>query len=221
MSQNKKVQEEQPEVQVSSFEKFIKKYQKILTWCAIGILAIVFGILAVNRWVVKPAQEEARGEMFPAEQLFAAGDWEKALNGDGNNLGFAQIIDEYGSKAGASVWLYAGICAYNTGDFEAAADYLKKYDGKDKILKGRALCCLGDAYVNLDRRAEALSCYRKAAAVADNLYRAGYLLKQGILCEEMGDDAAALRCYKEIQTRYPQTLEGYEIEKYISRIENR
>ena len=94
MSQNKKVQEEQPEVQVSSFEKFIKKYQKILTWCAIGILAIVFGILVVNRWVVKPAQEEARGEMFPAEQLFAAGDWEKALNGDGNNLGFAQIIDE-------------------------------------------------------------------------------------------------------------------------------
>ena len=221
MAQNKKVQEEQPEVQVSSFEKFVKKYQNILTWGVIGILVIVFGILAINRWVVKPAQEEARGQMFAAEQLFAAGNFETALNGDGNNLGFAQVADQYGSKAGKALWLYAGICAYNTSDYEAAVSYLKKYNGKDKILKARALCCLGDSYVNLDKKATALNCYRKAAALEDNIYRAGYLLKAGILCEEMGKDAEALKLYKEIETRYPQSVEGYDIQKYISRIENK
>jgi tetratricopeptide (TPR) repeat protein len=221
MAQNKKVQEEQPEVQVSSFEKFIKKYQKILTWGIIGILVIVFGILAINRWVVKPAQEEARGQMFPAEQLFAAGNFEQALNGDGNILGFAQVADQYGAKAGKSLWLYAGISAYNTGDYEAAVSYLKKYNGKDKLLKGRALCCLGDAYVNLDQKDKALGCYKKAAALEENIYRAAYLLKAGMLCEEMGNDAQALKYYKEIETRYPQTMEAYEIQKFISRIENK
>lgn len=221
MAQNKKVQEEQPEVQVSSFEKFIKKYQNILTWGVIGILVIVFGILAINRWIVKPAQEEARGQMFAAEQAFAAGEYATALNGDGNNLGFAQVADEYGAKAGKALWLYAGISAYNTGDYEAAASYLKKYNGKDKILKARALCCLGDAYVNLDKKAAALDCYKKAAALEENIYRATYLLKAGILCEEMGNEAAALKYYKEIETRYPQSVEGYEIQKYISRIENK
>lgn len=221
MAQNKKVQEEQPEVQVSSFEKFVKKYQNILTWGIVGILVIVFGILAINRWVVKPAQEEARGQMFTAEQLFAAGEFETALNGDGNNLGFAQVAEQYGSRAGKAVWFYAGICAYNTGDYEAAVSYLKKYNGKDKILKARALCCLGDAYVNLDRKDAALNCFRKAAALEENIYRAGYLLKAGIVCEEMGDEAQALKYYKEIETRYPQSMEAYEIQKYISRIENK
>ncbi len=221
MAKNKKTQEEQPEVQVSSFEKFIKKYQNILTWGVIGILVIVFGIIAINRWVVKPAQEEARGQMFAAEQLFAEGNYEQALNGDGNILGFAQVADQYGSKAGKALWLYAGISAYNTGDYEAAVSYLKKYNGKDKILKARALCCLGDAYVNLDQKSTALGCYKKAAALEDNIYRAGYLMKAGMLCEEMGKDAEALKFYKEIETRYPQSLEGYEIQKYISRIENR
>ena len=221
MAQNKKVQEEQPEVQVSSFEKFIKKYQNILFWGIIGILVIVFGILAVNRWVVKPAQEEARGQMFPAEQLFAAGEYETALNGDGNNLGFAQVAEQYGSKAGKAVWLYAGICAYNTGDNEAAVSYLRKYNGKDKILKARALCCLGDAYVNLDKKAAALDCYKKAAALEENIYRAGYLLKAGIVCEDLGNTAEALKYYKEIESRYPQSIEAYEIQKYISRIENK
>ena len=221
MAQNNKVQEEQPEVQVSKFEQFIKKYEKILTWSVIAVLVIVFGSLAINRWVVKPAQEEARGQMFAAEALFAQGEYAQALEGDGNNLGFNQVIDRYGAKAGKAVWLYAGICAYNTGDYETAAEYLKKYNGKDKILKARALSCLGDAYVNLDRKADALKSYKKAAALEENIFRAGYLLKAGTLCEEMGDEAQALKYYQEIKTGYPQSIEAYEIDKYISRIENK
>ena len=37
----------------------------------------------------------------------------------------------------------------------------------------------------------------------------------------MGKDAEALKLYKEIETRYPQSVEGYDIQKYISRIENK
>ncbi len=53
------------------------------------------------------------------------------------------------------------------------------------------------------------------------MFSAAYLLKAGAVCEELGDNAKALSFYKEIKEKYPQSMEGYEIDKYISRIENK
>jgi len=36
--------------------------------------------------------------------------------------------------------------------------------------------------------------------------------------EELGDKENAIKAYEEIKVKYPQTVEGYEIDKYISRI---
>ncbi|MBR5056474.1 MAG: tetratricopeptide repeat protein, partial [Bacteroidales bacterium] len=116
MAKNKKAQvEQQVETQNNGFEAFIKKYQNIIFWTVIGILLIIFGIMAYQKWVLTPAKEEARSQMFVAEQQFRAGDYDKALNGDGNNLGFLQVIDQYGRKAGEAVYFYAGLCQYNLG----------------------------------------------------------------------------------------------------------
>jgi tetratricopeptide (TPR) repeat protein len=222
MAKNKKAQEEpQVETQTSGLETFVKKYQNIIFWTVIGILLIIFGIMAYQKWILNPAKEEARSQMFVAEQQFRAGDYEKALNGDGNNLGFLQVMDQYGRKAGEAVYFYAGICQYNLGNYEEAVNLFKKYNGKDEILKGRALCCTGDAYANLDDNHAALSYYKKAAAAGDNTYRAGYLFKEGRMQEVLGNDKEALKCYKEIEVRYPQSMEAYDIAKYISRIENK
>ena len=221
MQQNSQIQEGQEVNQVSGFETFVRKYQKILSIGVIAVLVIVFGALAFNKWVAIPAQEEAKGQMFPAEYLVAQGEYEKALNGDGNILGFAQIIDEYGAKAGASVYLYAGICAYKTADFEAAVNYFKKYDGKEPILKGKALAALGDSYANLEKYDEAAAAYGKAAATADNIYTATYLFKKAGVLEQLGKETEALKLYKEIETKYAQTPEAFEVSKYISRIENK
>ena len=49
---------------------------------------------------------------------------------------------------------------------------------------------------------------------------ANYMLKAGILLEETGKAAEALKIYEEIKVKYPSTPEGYEISKYISRINN-
>ena len=136
--------------------------------------------------------------MFPAEASFQAGEFELALNGDGNSLGFAQVIDEYGSKAGASAYLYAGVCELQLGNYENALNYLKKYNGKDAILAARALACQGDAYVGLEKYKDALSCFEKAAAKSDNIFSAAYLLKAGVVCEELGDNQKALSLYKQI-----------------------
>ena len=79
---------------------------------------------------------------------------------------------------------------------------------------------MGNAF-NMKDYANALASYKKAASLGDNELTAGYLLKAGLVSEEMGDNDGALKFYKEIETKYPQTLEGYDIQKYISRIENK
>ena len=213
-------QQEQVATTVSGVEEFFKKNQKWIEWVLIAVIVVVLGILAYNKWVLTPAKQEAQGQMFPAEQQFRDGNFEAALNGDGNILGFNQIIDEYGTKGGKSVYFYAGICNLQLGNYQEAIDQLKKYSTSDKVMKGRTLCAIGDAYSNMQDYANALSYYKKAAAVEDNVLAANYLLKAGLVCEETGDLDGALKCYQEIETKYPQTLEGYDIQKYISRIEN-
>lgn len=221
MAQKNQTPVETPENAVSKFESLVNQYGKLITWICIAAIVIVAAVLAYNRWVAAPARQEAQGQMYTAEHYFVEGDYEKALNGDGNHLGFAQVIDEYGAKAGQSVYLYAGISALHMDLNQEAIDYLKKYKGKDKIQMGRALCCTGDAYVNLEEYHTALGYYYKAAAVADNAYRATYLAKAALVEEELGNDAKALELYEEIEIKYAETAEGLEAAKNISRIQNK
>jgi len=224
--QSAKKQNTQEEVKlgtaISSIELFFqdKKNQNRIFITVIAILVIVFGIVAINRWYLQPLKAEARAQMFPAEQLFMDGDYLTALNGDGNVMGFAEVADQYGNKAGKVVYFYKGICQLHTGDNEGAIESLKKYSGKDKITKARAYCCIADAYVNLDDYTEALKWYKKAIAVDSHGFIAGYLLKAGIICEEIGNNEQALKFYDEISVKYPNTLEAYEVGKYISRLKN-
>lgn len=215
-----KAQQELVDEKISSVEKFFNENKKTIVGILVAIVAVGLAILIYNKFYVEPKTEEALQQMFPAEAQFDAQAYDVALNGDGNIMGFAEIAKEYGNKAGKAVYLYAGVCELQLGNYESALGYLKKYSGKDAILAAKALGCMGDAYVGLGDNAKALSCYDKAAAKADNMFAASYLFKAGVVCEEEGNAQKALGYYKRIREEYPQSLEGYDIEKYISKIEN-
>ena len=51
------------------------------------------------------------------------------------------------------------------------------------------------------------------------MFAAGYLLKAGVTAEKLGENAKALAFYKKIKDQYPQSMEGYEIDKYIGRLQ--
>ena len=222
MSTNNKFQE--PEVNVeealSKTEKFFETYKNHIVYGSIAIVAVVAAVMLFHHFVTVPAQQEAMAQTFTAEQYFRAGEFEKALNGDGNALGFNQIISEYGSKSGEAVYFYAGVCNLQLGNFAEAIKNLKSYKSDDTIMNARALACIGDAYAAQNDLASALSNYKSAAAASDNILAANYLLKAGIVCEEMGKPAEALAFYQQIKDKYPASPEGYEINKYISRINN-
>ena len=205
---------------VSKTDQFFRENKKTIYGILIALVVIALALVAYQKFYVQPKSDEATAQMIPAEANFRNGEYELALNGDGNVLGFAQIINDFGAKGGKDVYFYAGVCELQLGNYQAAIDYLKKYNGKDAILSARATACIGDAYVGLEKYSEAVGYFEKAAAAADNMFAAGYLLKAGVTCEELGDNAKALTFYKKIKDQYPQSVEGYDIDKYITRIEN-
>ncbi|MCQ2184598.1 MAG: hypothetical protein MJY62_04215 [Bacteroidales bacterium] len=203
----------------AGIEEILTKYSKVISICFAAAVVIAALIFCYVRFIQQPKRAEALADTFNAEYTFAQGDFATALEGTEDYLGFADVIDTYGCNAPKAAYLYAGVCELQAGNFEEALAYLRKYNGTDPVLKARALCCKGDAYVGLEQYSKAVSCYKAAAKKAGNLFAATYIFKEGLALETLGKEAEALKCYKTIKEKYPMTEEGYDIEKYIARIE--
>jgi len=65
-----------------------------------------------------------------------------------------------------------------------------------------------------------LSYYKQAGqnGVSDDI-KSMYLKRYGMLCQIQNKNSDALEAYKEIKEKYPLTIEGREIEKYIAAAE--
>jgi tetratricopeptide (TPR) repeat protein len=212
--------EEKVGTALGTTEQFLEKYKNYLIFGVVAVLLVTMIYFGYKQLYLAPLQEEARGQMYVAEQYFRMDSLSLALHGDGNNLGFLQIIDEYGSKAGDVVYFYAGLCQYHLGDYEGAIVNLKNFDVGDEILTARALCCIGDAYVALGDYNAAIGYFLKAANYRDNAYSARYLLRAGLVYEELNKPTEAMEIYQRIKNHYGQTDEGREVDKYIGRIDS-
>jgi len=223
----KKVEAEKDEVIVdveqvySKTEDFINENQNIIIGVVGGIIAVVVAFYAYNRVYLEPLEQEAHGQMFMAEHYFEKDSFNLALNGDGNYLGFLDVADEYGStSAGNLAHYYAGICYLRTGAFEDAIEELGDFDGAGEMLGAVALGATGDAYMELDNVAEALSYYEKAVSESDNDFTSPiYLQKAGFAAEKAGKFDKAIDYYTQVKEKYPTTNEGRNAEKYIARAE--
>ena len=81
-----------------------------------------------------------------------------------------------------------------------------------------ALGALADAYMELDNVAEAAKCYENAAVKSANSFTSPmYLLRAGMAYEMAGDYAKAIAAYNKIKADYPNSNEGFSIEKNIAR----
>lgn len=216
--ENLDARQEAIDATVSKAQEWLDNNKKKIYIVIGAIVVVALLALAYSKLIYQPKCAEAMEQAYPAEMNFQNGEYELALNGDGNVLGFADVIDSYGAKAGKASFLYAGICELQLGNFSEAIDYLKKYNGKEPILAARAKACEGDAYVGLEDYDAAVKCFEAAIAKADNMLAATYCVKAGLAYEKLGNNAKALECYKMVEDRYPQSIEAYDIDRYIARI---
>jgi tetratricopeptide (TPR) repeat protein len=205
---------------LSKTEQYIEQNQRSLTIIVLAIVVVVGGYLGYKKFYLEPNNEEAVAMMYYAQNYFEQDSFRLALEGDGANYGFLDIIDEYGStKSGNLARLYCGISHYKLGQYEDAIEYLKKFDSNDIMYATMALGAIGDCYVELDDLETAISFYVKAAQRKKNEVTTPiYCKKAGLVYEELKDYDKALKYYEIIQKDYPQSDEGRDIERYIAAV---
>ena len=79
---------------------FIEKHFKTIASAIGGVLAVIIICLLVNQFYIQPNNANAADNIAVAQQHFQQGMYEQALNGDGTNIGFLQIIEQYGTDYG-------------------------------------------------------------------------------------------------------------------------
>jgi tetratricopeptide (TPR) repeat protein len=202
-------------------EHFIEENQKPITYVVGAIVLVVVAYLGFSKFYMQPREQEAQSQMFMAENYFEKDSFNLAINGDGNYLGFLDIIDDYGMTKSANLAkYYTGISYLYLGQFEDALDYLNDFDSDDLLLGPIAEGAKGDAELELGNSDAALKHYEKAYSMNDNeLTSPVYMMKAANLLESMDELEDALAIYKEIKAKYPDSNEGRNIEKYISRVE--
>lgn len=206
---------------LSRTEMFLEKNQKLILYILGGIVLIFGGYFGYQKFIKLPKNREAQEKMFVAEKYWEKDSLNLALNGDGLNLGFLDIIDDYGRTPGGNQSrFYAGAIYLKQGNYTEAIKLLKKFKSKDPMVGPTALRMLGDAHLELNNPKEAVTYYLEAAEKADNdLLTPEFLLRAGNTYEIMKDWQKALETYTRIRKEYPATFRSSNIEKYITRVE--
>ncbi|MCL3779168.1 tetratricopeptide repeat protein [Prolixibacteraceae bacterium JC049] len=203
---------------LTSTEQFIEKNQRVLTIAVGAVVAIVAIYMGYKKFYMNPLEKEAQEQMYVAEQYFEKDSFNLALNGDGNYLGFLDIVEEYGSTKSANLAnYYAGVSYLHMGKYQDAIDYLNSFSTDDLNLSIVAKGAKGDAYLELGKKNEAMSLYKEAAAVKNEFTAPIYLMKLGNLYEDMKQFPKAVEVYNQIKADYPNSNEGRTIEKFIAR----
>ncbi|MCQ2273327.1 MAG: tetratricopeptide repeat protein [Bacteroidales bacterium] len=218
-----KEQNEEKNLEVSGLvaktEEYIEKNKKMISIVGACVVVVALAIFAYVKFVSQPRQLRAAEDMFAAEQWFNEGDFEKALNGNDQFMGFLGVIDEYHCTKSANLAkYYAGICQLNLGQFDEAIKSLKSYKGKDVFTTAEALMLIGDAYAEQENATEACNYYEKAASSANNnfIIAPTALWKAGMMQLKLGNKANAVKSFQKIKDNYPESPEFGEVDKYIA-----
>lgn len=218
-AQNEEFKIENVEHALNEAEFFIEKNQKPLLIGLGVVVLLVCLILGTRHFYFVPKAEKANVALFKGEQYFAQDSFALALNGDGKDfIGFLNVIDEFGgTDAGNLAKTYAGICYHRLGNNEEAVSLLKGFSGDDDFVAPAILVAIGDCFVDMEKYDDAVSYFEKAAKSNNNIVSPIALKKAGLAYEALKKYDKALKMYTLIQENFQNTVEGYEVEKYIER----
>jgi tetratricopeptide (TPR) repeat protein len=210
------VQQEQAPVAIN------KKNQQLVIYLIVGGLIAAGAIFGYTEYYQKPLEAKAADAMYVAEKYFANDSSELVLNGDGTSKGMLYIIEQFdGTKAANLAKYYAGMSYFRLKNYNKAIEYLKDFSSDAKQVQAVAYGSIGDAYSELKKNEEAIEFYKKAGThfPEDEAISSEYLFRAGYFLELNGKNEEAIEIYKQIKQNYPKTEKGFNIDKYINRLQ--
>ncbi len=208
---------------IAQSEAFILKNKKWLLSVIIGLVVVIGGYFVSKYYYFEPRAEKASTVLSLGQQYFTAGDYDKALNGDGKDFpGYVNISKEYKCTDAANLaHLYAGICYAKQEKYPEAIAELESFSPQDdQTISPAALGTLANCYANNEQIDEAIETFKEAADLADNASLSPvFLLNAGMLLESLNKNEEALAVYEQIKNDYPTGVlsrPGMQMDKVIS-----
>ncbi len=208
------------EAVVERAKNFWEKFGRTLTIALGAVVVLAGGFLIYKKFIKEPKEKKAYDAIFKAQEYYAQDSLDKALNGDGQYIGFEKVISQYGgTDAGELAKFYAGSIYLKKGAFDKAVKYLKDFSTDAVQIQARDYKLLGDALAEQGKGKDAIDYYKKAAhqfeeddvAASEALFLAAYLADK-----VLNDQSQAVELYKEVKTKYGQTQWGFEADKYLA-----
>ena len=212
----------------SKTEEWVAKNQKYI-FVVIGVVAaVILGYLGYNKFIQEPKESEAMNDMFQAQQYFdqavvggvqSDSLYNMSLNGGEGKFGMLDIISEYkGTDAANLANYYAGMAYLNINDYTNAIEYLSNFSSDDDMLGPISQGGIGDAFVQLDQKEDALDYYDKAAKMKTNNYTTPmYLYKAGTIALELGRNDDALKYFERIKTEFATSDQALNVDVFIGK----
>jgi tetratricopeptide (TPR) repeat protein len=202
-------------------ETWAERHPKTIIGIAVAIALAVGGYFGFQYY--KDNQDvEAQREMFQAVYYFEQDSLDLALKGDGNNLGFIDIIQEYKLSDAANLAnFYAGVAYLKQGKFELARLYLEDFSSNDLLVQARAYSLIGDTYMEEQKFDDAAKFYDKAANYKPNkFFSPTYLMKAALAYEKGNKNDKAIEAYDKIINDYSESAEYQNARKFRARLDN-
>lgn len=211
----------------SKTEAFVEKNQKYI-FVIIGVVAaFVLGSIGYREFIAGPKQTTAMNDMFQAQKYFdqaTAGVkkdslYNLALNGGEGKFGMLDIISEYsGTDAANLASYYAGTSYLRLKDYKNAVEHLSNFKSEDEVLAPLAKGNIGDAFVQLGQKDDALGYYEEAAKMRNNDFTTPmYLYKAGNIALDLGDASKALTYFEKIKSDYSKSTQASNIDVFIGK----
>jgi tetratricopeptide (TPR) repeat protein len=213
----------------SKTEDWVVKNQKYLLGIIGAVALVVLGYLGYDKLIAEPKQKEAMNEMYTAKKYFddavsgISSDslYAMALNGGEGKYGMLDIINEYsGTPAANLANYYAGMSYLNLKDYQNAITYLSDFSSDDKMLDPISKGGIGDAFVQLDQKEDALDYYEKAFKANVNDFTTPlYLMKAARVAIALGQNEKALGYLQRITSEFSSSAEATQALALIGKVE--
>jgi tetratricopeptide (TPR) repeat protein len=206
---------------IASAKDFYNKNKKNIQIAGVALLVVIAALVYYFASYKPSISKEAAENYFIAERYLKQDSLNKALNGDGVNMGMLELAETYGStEVGQQAKFYTGTIYMRQGKYQEALDFFESASFSDEIIAAQVITLRGDAQSELGNYEEAGDTYIKSANKRDNKLTTPIALKKAAIAyEESKNYSGAIKAWKRIAEDYSDSPQAANAISHIAKLE--